>query len=242
MSSVSIFDAVHTTLPGFAALPPDVAAAALALTAHLETKGVTVFLSDSWSELEALNARHANSWFPLLPHPDTAATLWVGAADAAGDVVGSYGGVRIDCTDKSLGERLGDLSVFHEPGTAPAEEWCFCADDAAFETRGVVTWMTAGWTNPAWRGRGLFHPLGHLLRMTSWAAWNTNWWAGVVEEDTATTVWGAAGAGKRRLSGRPTILYQQSGVERCALHYCRFSRPGVTLDAGALLGRLRQVA
>lgn len=230
------------SLPGLAHLPAQIRAAIAALTDRLASKGVTVFLSDDWSALEALNRRHANSWFPLLPHPASAETLWVGAVDDAGDVVASYGGVRIDCTARSLGERLGDLSVFHDPGDAPSEEWCFCADDAAFDTRGVVTWMTAGWTNPAWRGRGLFHPLGHLLRMASWAAWETSWWAGVVEEDTAATVWGAPGAGRRRLSARPTIMYQQAGVERCALHYCRFSRPAVTLDAGGIVQRLRVAA
>ncbi|MBP2233138.1 hypothetical protein J2847_006473 [Azospirillum agricola] len=240
MTSVSISTAIET-LPHLPKLPPEIAAAAAALTARLETKGVRVFLSDDWSELEALNARHANSWFPLLPHPKSARTMWVGVADDAGDVIGSYGGVLIDCGERSLGEKLGDLTVFHDAGNAPSEEWCFCASDAAFDTQGRVSWMTAGWVAPAWRGRGLFHPLGHLLRLTSWAAWDVHWFAGVVEEETVP-VWNAPGAGKRRLETRPTILYQQAGVPRCPLHLCRFSRPAVTLDAGAILSRLRQAA
>ncbi|MCG5238385.1 hypothetical protein ACIU1J_32255 [Azospirillum doebereinerae] len=230
-----------SSLPGFARLPADVSGAVAALSARLESKGVSLFISDDWSALEAINARHANSWFPLLPHPASAPTLWVGAADQGGDVVASYGGVLLDCGRQSLGEKLGDLTVFHDAGDAPAEEWCFCASEAAFDTRGRVTWMTAGWTNPAWRGRGLFHPLGHLLRFVSWAAWDVHWWAGVVEEETVP-VWNAPGAGRRRLEARPAVLYQQSGVDRCALHLCRFSRAAVTLDAGGILDRLRKAA
>lgn len=230
-----------TTLPGFATLPADVPHAVEALIARLESKGVHVFLNTDWTALEAINTRHANSWFPLLPHPVSAPTMWVGAADASGDVVASYGGVLIDCGPRSLGEKLGDLTVFHDDGDAPHEEWCFCASEGAFDTRGRVAWMTAGWTDPAWRGRGLFHPLGHLLRMTSWAAWDVHWWAGVVEEETVP-VWNAPGAGRRRLEARPSILYQQSGVARCPLHFCRFSRPAVTLDASAILNRLRKAA
>jgi hypothetical protein len=37
-------------------------------------------------------------------------------------------------------------------------------------------------------------------------------------------------------------MYQQAGVERCALHYCRFSRPAVTLDASGIVQRLRVAA
>ncbi|MGY0794277.1 hypothetical protein ACW7BJ_33435 [Azospirillum argentinense] len=222
-------------------LPSTLAPAAQILVERLLCKDVRLFISTDWGDLEDANARHLNSWFPLLPHPASAATHWIGAVDGAGEVIATQGEVLLDCTDRSLGERLGDLTVFHESGTAPAEEWCFCASEAAFDTRGKVAWMTAGWVHPDWRGRGLFHPMGHLMRLLGWARWDVNWWSGVVEVDTVP-IWNAAGAGRRRLEPRPAVLYQQLGVERCPLHFCRFSRAAVTLDAGGVIDRQRRAA
>ncbi|MBP2303291.1 hypothetical protein [Azospirillum picis] len=222
-------------------LPACVPHAFAALQNRLESKGVRLFLSSDWGGLERVNARNVNAWFPLLPHPHSAPAHWIGAVDSSGDIVATQGAILLDCTAKSFGERLGDLSAFHDLGTAPPDEWCFCASEAAFDTRGRTAFVTSGWVAPHWRGRGLFHPMATLMRLACLSLWDVHWWAGLVEEETVP-VWNAAGAGRRRLEPRPTILYQQSGVARCPLHLLRFSRAGVLLDAGVTVERARLTA
>ncbi|MBK3798654.1 hypothetical protein GAY33_05310 [Azospirillum brasilense] len=219
-------------------LPDSLAAGRRALAASLHNRGVELSFSDDWHGLEAVNSRNRNSWFELLPRPATAPAFWLAARDARGEVVGTQGAVFLDCAVSSFGQRLGDLSAFHDPGTQPPadREWCFCASDAAFDTVGRVAFVVAGWVRPDWRGKGLFHPMAALMRIACWHRWDVSWWAGLVDPETIP-VWNARGSGKRRLEPRPTILYHQNGVGRLPLHLLRFSRPAVILDAGRVAGK-----
>ena len=223
------------------AMPASISDAAVALAGRIEAKGLSLRLSDSWQELQDVNERNANSWFPLLPRPTGSTAHWIAAHDADGQIVATQGAVLLDCSSTSFGERLADLTAFHAPNTAPAGEWCFCASDPSFETRGQVAFVVAGWIHPGWRGHGLFHPMAALMRYICWMRWEVNWWAGLVDPETVP-VWQVAGAGRRRLDPRPTILYHQTGVGRLPLHLLRFSRAGVTLDAATVLARAKRVA
>ncbi|CAO3445680.1 hypothetical protein [Azospirillum argentinense] len=206
-----------------------------ALIEKIKARGVVISVSDDWSGIQDINERSRNSWFELLPRPASAPSFWLAATDATGDVVATQGAVLLDCMNTSFGERLGDLTAFHDEGRAPAGEWCFCASEAAFDTRGRVAFVVAGWVRPDWRGKGLFHPMASLMRLASWARWDVHWWAGLVDPET-TSVWNAKGAGRRRLEPRPTILYHQNGVGRLPLHLLRFSRPAMVSDVAQMLG------
>lgn len=205
------------------------AAARDALCAAARGAGVTLALVEDWGDLVALNARHRDGWFPLLPKPASAPAFWIAAVDGGGEVVGTHGVVRLDCSSSSFGARVGDLTAFHDPGQATATEWGFCASEAAADTLGVVAWIVAGWTAPAWRGRGLFHGLGAVARLVALERWNPKWTVGLVDPET-TPLWSRRGAGRRRLESRPAILYQQDGVGRLPLHFMRWSREAVVLD------------
>ncbi|WP_143271956.1 hypothetical protein [Azospirillum brasilense] len=87
----------------------------------------------------------------------------------------------------------------------------------------------AGWTRPDWRGVGLFHRLGELVRLIALARWNLKWVVGLVDPETVP-VWSGQGGGRRRLEERPGILYHQSGVGRLPLHLMRWSRAAVALE------------
>ena len=218
------------TLPlGDGPLAPALVAARDALCAAALARGVTLVLCESWESLELLNRLHRDSWFPLLPRPASAPSFWVAAVDADGEVVGTHGVVLLDCAAASFGDRLADLSAFHDPGAVPADEWAFVASEAAHDTFGSVAWIVAGWTRPDWRGRGLFHDLGAAARLAAMARWNPKWVAGLVDPE-AMPVWDGRGAGRRRLESRPGILYHQAGVGRLPLHFMRWSRPAVLLD------------
>ncbi len=210
---------------------PDLGAAWAALRATLAAQGLTAFVSDQWSGLEAVNARNRDSWFELLPRPASVPCFWIGATDADGAVVATQGAVLLDCAGPSFGDRLADLSAFHDPGTAPAGDWCFCGSEAAHDTHGWVAFVVAGWVRPDWRGRGLFHPMAALARLLAWSRWDVHWWCGLVDPETVP-VWCSRGAGRRRLEPRPTILYRQQGVGRLPLRLLRFSRPALVLDLG----------
>mgnify|MGYP001220150257 FL=1 len=225
------FRLVETLLLGSGALAPALSAARDRLCADLLAKSVTPVLCESWEELQALNARHRNSWFELLPKPASAPAFWLGLVDGEGEVVATHAAVLVDCTSAPFGARLNNLAIFHAPGAAPEEEWAFCASEAAHDTAGTVAWIVAGWTRPDWRGAGLFHRLGALVRLVATARWNPKWVVGLVDPDTVP-VWQGRGAGRRRLEKRPGILYHQNGVGRVPLHFMRWSRPAVMLDLG----------
>lgn len=218
---------MHNRTPGGPAALLDAAAARLGEA--LQARGVTLSLDDRFDALEDTNRRHQNAWYTLLPRPAAAPVLALLARDSEGEVVATQGAVLLDCTRQSFGERLGDLSVFHTPGRAPAEEWCFCASDAAFATRGRTAFVVAGWVRPDWRGAGLFHPMAFAMRVASWTAWDAQGWAGLVAPDIVR-VWDRPEAGRRLLERRPTILYNQAGVGRRTAHLLRFTRAGVALD------------
>ncbi|MBP2311874.1 hypothetical protein [Azospirillum soli] len=220
------------TLPlGNGPLVPALAAARDRLCAAAVARGVTLVVVEDWAELERLNLRHRAEWFPLLPKPASAPSFWLAAVDEEGDVVGTHGVVLLDCSAASLGDRLADLSAFHDPGHAPEDEWAFVASEAAHDTTGTVAWIVAGWTRPDWRGKGLFHDLGAAARLVAMARWSPKWVVGLVDPETVP-VWSGRGAGRRRLEPRPCILYHQAGVGRLPLHFMRWSRAAVLLDLG----------
>ncbi len=201
-----------------------------ALRRTLDGRGVSVALSDDWQSLMQVNERNRNSWFKPLPKPRSAEAFWLAALDRHGDVVATHAAIRLDCSAASFGARLADLSAFHDPGDAPSEEWCFCASEAAFDTRHTVAWIVAGWNRPDWRGKGLFHPLGTLARIVAMERWRPMWVVGLVDPETVPVWSGGAAAGRRRLDRRPTICYHQQGVGRLPLHLMRFSRASVLID------------
>jgi hypothetical protein len=209
-----------------------------ALVARLLGKGVSVELSDDWTGLEDVNARNRNSWFPLLPKPEGAPGMWMAGRDRDGDVVATQGAVLLDCAERSFGERLADLSAFHDPGAAPSAEWCFCASEAAYARRGRVAFVVAGWVRPDWRGRGIFHPMAHLMRLRAWSRWDVHHWVGLVDADIVPH-WNARSAGSRLLERRPSIVYHQEGVGRLPLRLLSFTRAGVAMDAAGLLAARR---
>ncbi|WP_175426631.1 hypothetical protein [Azospirillum brasilense] len=223
------FRLVETLSLGTSPLAPALGAARDRLCGELVARGVTSILCESWPDLEQLNARHRNSWFPLLPKPASAPSFWLGLVDGEGEVVATHAVVLLDCSASSFGARLADLSALHDPGSAPADEWAFVASEAAHDTRGSVAWIVAGWTRPDWRGAGLFHRLGELVRLVALSRWNPKWVVGLVDPETVP-VWSGRGGGRRRLEERPGILYHQNGVGRLPLHLMRWSRAAVALD------------
>ncbi|HEV7284307.1 MAG TPA: hypothetical protein VGN75_05580 [Kaistia sp.] len=190
-------------------------------------KGVSLFVSDDWSALTALNERHRDSWFELLPRPASTPCFWVGALDPVGEVVATHGVVLLDCSVASFGERIADLSAFHDRGKAPADEWAFCASPIAHGTRGHVAWIMAGWNHPDWRGRGLFHLVGAAARLVAMARYHPRWVAGVIDPETVP-VW----IGRGTVDPRAAVLYHQHGIGRLPLHFMRWSRPAVLRDLG----------
>ncbi len=220
---------VETCNLGSGPLVPAVVTARDRLCADAIARGVTPILCEGWESLEELNATNRDSWFPLLPKPASAPAFWLGLVDGEGEVIATHGVVLVDCSSASFGARLADLSAFHDPADVPADEWAFCASEAAHDTRGAVAWIVAGWTRPDWRGRGLFHNLGALARLVALARWNPRWMVGLVDPETVP-VWSGRGAGRRRLEERPGVLYCQHGIGRLPLHFMRWSRPAVVLD------------
>lgn len=200
-----------------------------ALCAEALVLGLTLILSDDWTELERVNAANREGWFPLLPKPASAPSFWVAAVDAEGEIVGTHGVVALDCDTISFGVRLADLSAFHDPGAAAVGEWAFCASAAALQTVGSVAWIVAGWNRPDWRGRGLFHLLGAVARLVALARWSPRWVVGLVDPETVP-VWRKRCAGRALLEPLPANLYHQDGVGRLPLHFMRWSRPAVALD------------
>ncbi|AIB13564.1 hypothetical protein ABAZ39_16620 (plasmid) [Azospirillum argentinense] len=222
------FRLVETLNLGAGPLVPALGAARDRLCGELVARGVTPILCESWPDLQALNTRHRESWFPMLPKPASAPAFWLGLVDGEGEVVATHAVVLLDCTASSFGARLADLSAFHD-GMPPADEWCFAPSEVAYDTRGAVAWIVAGWTRPDWRGAGLFHRLGALVRLAALARWNPKWVVGLVDPETVP-VWSGRGGGRRRLEERPGVLYHQNGVGRLPLHFMRWCRPGVLLD------------
>jgi hypothetical protein len=192
-------------------------------------RDITLFVSTDWGALVALNERYRDVWFELLPKPTSAPCFWIGASDAAGKVVATHGVVLIDCTARSFGERIVDLSAFHDPGQAPPDEWGFCASGAALETRGAVAWIVAGWNRPDWRGQGLFHLLGAVARLVAWERYRPRWVVGLVDPETVP-VWAGRCASRALLERRASLLYHQKGVGRLPLHFMRWSRAAVLFD------------
>ncbi|PWC41755.1 hypothetical protein [Azospirillum sp. TSO22-1] len=192
-------------------------------------RGVTPVISATWEDLEALNRANLGSWLPLMRRPDGSDWFWLGAVDERGEVVATQGAALVDCTVASFGDRLSDLSFFS--GRRAPGERCFCASPTAFETRGRVAYVTAGWTHPDARGRGLFPLLGRLVRLVAWARWAPSWWVGMVS-DAVAPQWSEAKAGRRFLESRPTILYQNpaAGFDYPPYRLLRFCRAGVLLD------------
>ncbi|MCW2244742.1 hypothetical protein M2352_000333 [Azospirillum fermentarium] len=203
-----------------------------ALCADTLADGTTVVLAEDWAALETLNREHAESWFPLLPRPAGAPTFWLAAVDHEGEPVAVQAAALLDCSTASLGERLEDLTAFHDPGGAPSDDWCFVASATARETHGPVALITSGWTRPDWRGRGLFHRLGRLVRLVVLERWAVRWVAGLVDPETVPQ-WSAAKAGHRHLDPHPTILLHQTGAGRLPLHLLRFTTASVRLDLSA---------
>lgn len=204
-----------------------------ALCAAAVARGVTPVLSTTWADLEALNRANLASWLPLMRCPAGSDLFWLGAVDSSGDVVATQGAVLVDCTAASFGDSLSDLSFFN--GQPERGERCFCASPTAFETRGWVAYVTAGWTHPDVRGRGLFPLLGRLVRLVAWMRWAPRWHVGMVS-DAVASQWSEAKAGRRLLESRPTILYQNpaAGFDYPPYRLLRFCRAGVLLDAQAL--------
>lgn len=207
-----------------------------ALCAAALVRGVTPVLSTTWEDLEALNRANLGSWLPLMRRPAGLDHFWIGATDREGEVMATQGAALVDCTAASFGDRLSDLSFFS--GAPAARERCFCASPTAFETRGRVAYVTAGWTHPDARGRGLFPLLGRLVRLVAWAGWSPLWWVGMVS-DAVAPQWSEAKAGRRMLEPRPTILYQnpEAGFDYPPYRLLRFCRAGVLLDTQEVAGQ-----
>ena len=225
------FRLVETLDLGASPLAPALRGARDRLCGDLVPCGATPILCESWEALQGLNALHRGDWFPLLPKPPSAPAFWLGLVDGEGEVIATHGVVLLDCTAFSFGARLADLSALHDPGSAPADEWAFVASEAAHDTCGTVAWIVAGWTRPDWRGAGLFHRLGELVRLVALARWNPKWVVGLVDPETVP-VWSGRGGGRRRLEERPGILYHQNGVGRLPLHLMRWGRHAVYMDLG----------
>ncbi|CAO3446573.1 hypothetical protein [Azospirillum argentinense] len=207
------------------------------LCADALAAGVRLVISEAWQGLEQVNRANLSSWLPIMHQPNGSASFWIGAVDARGDVVGTQAGVLLDCSTHSFGDKLSDLTFFYaDPTEAAPGERCFCASNPAFETRGKVCYITAGWTHPRMRGMGLFHLIGRVVRILALAWWTPKWWVGMVAPETAPQ-WTEAKAGRRLLEARPTILYQHpsAGYDYPPLRLLRFCRAGVVLDMQALI-------
>lgn len=190
-------------------------------------KGASLFVFDDWEALAALNEQHRDSWFELLPKPTSAPCFWIGALDVSGEVVATHGVVFLDCSVASFGERIADLSAFHDPGEAPADEWAFCPSSIAHGTRGPVAWTMAGWNRPDWRGRGLFHLVGAAARLMGVEKYRPRWVAGVIDPETVP-LW----VGRGTVDPRAAVLYHQHGLGRLPLHFMRWNRAAVLRDLG----------
>lgn len=210
---------MDASVVGMSVLPRDRAVEALA--AWGRARGVSFKVSRDWSGLEAVNAENRGSWFELMPKPRSAPALWVSAVALNGQVAGTYAVYMLDCRTLSFGDRLADLSAFHDD--PPADEWSFCASEVAHDTRGLVAFTVAGWVRPDWRGAGLFHRIGLMARLMSWREWNPLWWAGLVDPE-AVSVWRTKGAGRCHLESRPSTIYFQRGVGQIRSHCLRISR------------------
>lgn len=207
-----------------------------ALCAAARAKGLTLFISDDWTDLEEVNRRNRASWVPILHRAPSLPSFWIGAVDGEGEVVATQGGLLVDCAGRSFADRLQDLSVFYDAPAreAPIAEFCFVGGGSlAWETDGAVCWIVAGWNHPSVRGQGLFHLVGRVVRLVSWLRWAPRYWAGVVMPETVPA-WSEGRAGHRHLSARPDILYRESSTPRPALHFLRICRAGALLDFGAL--------
>jgi hypothetical protein len=215
-----------------------------ALCAAALARGITLFVSESWDELEAVNRANRASWVPILHRAPSLPTFWVGGVDAGaegtGEVVVTQAGLLVDCTgpDRSFADRLSALDVLYDDprSEAPIEERCFVGGGSlAWETHGAVCWIVAGWVQPDYRGgRGdadLFHLVGRVVRLVSWLRWAPRYWTGVVMPETVPS-WSVERAGRRHLSTRPDILYIDSSTPRPPLHFLRICRAGALLDFG----------
>ena len=205
-------------------------------------RGITLFVSESWEELEAVNRSNRASWVPILHRAPSLPSFWVGGAGPDGEVVVTQAGLLVDCADGSFADRLSALDVLYDdPWSAPIEERCFVGGGSlAWETEGTVCWIVAGWVRPDFRGgRGdadLFHLVGRLVRLVSWLRWAPRYWTGVVMPETVPS-WSAERAGRRHLSARSDILYIDSSTPRPPLHFLRICRAMALLDFGEVAGR-----
>ncbi|PWC98008.1 hypothetical protein [Azospirillum sp. TSO5] len=206
-------------------------------------RGYTLISCDDWDLLERINRENLDSWLPIMHRPNGDGWFWVGAADADGRIVATQAGVLIDCGQRSFGDRLSDLSFFYADPERDngVGEMCFCASDTAFKTLGQFCYLTAGWTHPAARGKGLFHLVGRAVRLLAMGRWSPNWWGGMVAPGTVPQ-WAEKKAGRRFLEHRPTILYQNPpcGFEYPPLHFMRISRSAFFLDMQAVIDAARQ--
>ncbi|HEY0832676.1 MAG TPA: hypothetical protein VGE72_02105, partial [Azospirillum sp.] len=81
-----------------------------ALCADTLALGLTLVVSEDWRELEEVNRANVATWLPLMHQPNGEDAFWLAAVDRDGAVVSTHGGVLMDCSGRSFGERLSDLS------------------------------------------------------------------------------------------------------------------------------------
>ncbi|WP_207458674.1 hypothetical protein [Azospirillum sp. SYSU D00513] len=212
------------------AVQEDLMTARDGLCAGLRALDLAPFVSTDWGALERLNAQHRDSWFELLPRPASAACLWAGVTDSAGDVVAVQASILLDCAGRSYGARLEDLTSFYD-APAPADAWCFSASPEAREARGRVAMMSSGWVRPDLRGgnRDLFHQLGRLNRLAVLTRWCPDWLVALIDPPVSR-LWTVRAVGERHLDRHPTVLFHQPGEGRLRLHVLRFRPEAVAAD------------
>ncbi|BAI71461.1 hypothetical protein AZL_020520 [Azospirillum sp. B510] len=220
----------------FAAALPETEAADLSylrdsLSQIAAAQGLRPVVSDDWQALEALNARHRDSWFELLPKPSAVPCFWVGLTTAEDEVVAVQASILLDCRARPYAARLTDLTAFYDAGNAPPDAYCFAASPEARETRGAVAMMSSGWVHPDWRGghRDLFHMSGRINRLEAVDRWQPDYLAALVETNVSR-IWTERAVGERHLDRHPTIMFHQPGEGRITLHLMRFRPAAVISD------------
>jgi len=205
-------------------VPPDLIPSRDHLVDEAAHQGLSVTIDPSIENLIIFNSYICklipDSWFPLLPTPQSAPAFWLNVRDKEGATVACYAGTFLNCSEKSWGEKIGDLTAFHDDPEAAQEDWAFCASPLAFEARGRVGWLSAGWLAPRWRGRPRrFHLLGRMVRLVAETLWEPDCMGGLVDPDIAP-VWRLRAAGPCTIEKRPGVLLNQKGVGRLPMHFC----------------------
>jgi hypothetical protein len=153
-------------------------------------RGVYLSIEHDFDELIAFNKTQTETWYPMIPIFDPAASdltsenaFWIAGRDRDGEIVTTQCARLYDWRETNFDREFESMRfAYRDPDLDRWPEECtFSNAPSGKRVSGLVCYSGGAWYRPDFRGQGLASIIPRLSRTIAYSWWNTDFTISLVE-------------------------------------------------------------